>query len=143
MAKGRPTKLNATIQAAVVKAIATGNTRDTAAAYAGVNRATLFEWLARGRRELTGLYRDFADAVEKAEADAIVISVALIRTAAQRNWQAAAWWLERRYPDEWGRKDRLSIESLKRTEAEKMARELGIEVEEVMVAIDDILAGRD
>lgn len=141
-ARGRPTKLNATITAAVVQAISTGNTRDTAAAYAGIRRTTLYEWLARGRAATEGVYRDFADAVEKAEADAVVISVALIRSAAQKNWQAAAWWLERRYPDEWGRKDRLALETVKRTEAEKMARDLGIEVEEVMVAIDDILTGR-
>ncbi len=140
---GRTPKLTTTATAAVVQAISTGNTRDVAAAYAGVGRTTLFQWLAKGRVEAQGIYRDFLNAVEKAEADAVVVSVALIRTAAQKNWQAAAWWLERRYPDEWGRKDRLSIESLKRTEAEKMARELGIEVEEVMSAIDDILSGRD
>ncbi len=103
--RGRPTKLTPEVQARVVTAISGGNTRETAASYAGIRRATLFEWLARGRAARSGLFRDFADAIEKAEADASVTSVGLIRRAAQTSWQAAAWWLERRYPDEWGRKD--------------------------------------
>ena len=108
---GRPTRLTPEVQQKLIQAIATGNTRRTAAAYAGVSITTLEEWLARGKgtapRAQTKIYADFADAVEKAEADAVATSVALIRQASQRNWTAAAWWLERRYPQEWGRVDAL------------------------------------
>jgi len=47
----------------------------------------------------------FLAAVKKAEADAIVRHVANIAKAAQDGqWQASAWWLERRYPAEYGRR---------------------------------------
>ena len=32
--------------------------------------------------------------------------VGLIGQAAQKNWTAAAWRLERKYPDKWGRTER-------------------------------------
>ncbi len=138
--RGRPTKLTPAVQALVVSAIQGGNTRDVAASYAGIRRATLFEWLARGRAAQTGLFRDFADAIEKAEADAVVTSVGLIRRAAQTSWQAAAWWLERRYPDEWGRKDRVAIERLVETEADHMARELGLDRDEILASVERLLS---
>jgi DNA invertase Pin-like site-specific DNA recombinase len=56
-------------------ALATGNTRTAAAAYAGIHRDTLYAWLAR--RPMS------AQAVEKAEADAEVRAVATVLKAAQ------------------------------------------------------------
>jgi len=38
-----------------------------------------------------------------------VRNVAIIETAAPRNWQAAAWWLERKNYDRWGRKERTEL----------------------------------
>lgn len=138
--KGRPPKLTPISQAKVVEAIANGNTRDVAAAYAGVNRATLFAWLAKGEAAESGLYRDFLDAVKMAEARAVVEAVAIIRTAARTSWQAAAWWLERKYPDEWGRKDRVAIEDLLKREAERMADDLGLDARDIIADTQRILA---
>ena len=48
--------------------------------------------------------------MKKAEKEAIARNVALIQRAAQEgNWQAAAWWLERKYFEDWGRKDKLDL----------------------------------
>ena len=33
----------------------------------------------------------------------------IIHDASETTWQAAAWWLERRFPDRWGRKQRHEI----------------------------------
>jgi hypothetical protein len=80
----------------VCTALAAGNTRRAACAFAGISEDTLANWLRR--------HSEFADAVQKAEGDAEVRNVAIISRAAQQGtWQAAAWWLERRYPHDYGR----------------------------------------
>jgi hypothetical protein len=101
---GRPTSLTPEVQARIVEAVAAGNTRHDAAEYAGVGRSTFLAWLARGRKKngRNGRpYRDLLDAVKKAEAGAVVRNVAIIQKAAQKTWQAAAWWLERKNPQDW------------------------------------------
>ena len=47
----RPTKLNFNTHNKIITAIRAGNYIETAAAYAGVNKSTLYEWLKRGERE--------------------------------------------------------------------------------------------
>lgn len=83
-------------QRRVCEALTAGNTRRAACAFAGIGESTLDRWLDR--------YGDFGEAVKKAEGDAEVRNVAIIARAAQTGtWQAAAWWLERRYPHDYGR----------------------------------------
>lgn len=115
---GRPTKLNPEIKNKIVTAIRAGNYIETAAAYAGISKNTLYDWLRRGEREKQRVEKnprykirkseqpfvDFSDAVEKALAEAEVRDVAIIAKAAEDQWQAAAWRLERKFPDKWGRK---------------------------------------
>jgi hypothetical protein len=55
-------------------------------------------------------YRQFREAVEKAKAAAEIRDVVLIDKAAQDgSWQAAAWKLERKFPQKWGRVTRTEI----------------------------------
>jgi len=95
---------------------------ETAAAYAGISKDTLYAWLKRGQREKEKKEKDpsyeipkyerqfvrFSDAVEKALAEAEMRDVMIIYEASKEQWQAAAWRLERKFPDRWGRK--LSVE---------------------------------
>ena len=105
---GRPTKLTPPVQQKICEAIRAGNYMETAAAYAGIEKTTLYDWLRRGAREKRGIYHEFGKAVEKALADAETRDVALIaKAAADGQWQASAWRLERRYPDRWGRRERV------------------------------------
>ena len=124
---GRPTKLTAEVQRLVVEALQAGNYIETAAALAGVHKDTLYEWLKRGRGQPRGVYRAFSDAVEKAMAIAEVRGVELVTRAGEGTptvlnaqgqvvtpgippqWQAMAWRLERKYPEKWGRRQRLDI----------------------------------
>ncbi|WP_339174429.1 hypothetical protein [Anoxybacillus sp. FSL W8-1294] len=107
---GRPTKLTPELQKKIIDAIRAGNYMETAAAYAGISKDTFFRWLRKGARAKSGIYKDFHDAVEKALADAEVRDVMLIANAAATDWKAAAWRLERKFPDRWGRKERLSAD---------------------------------
>ena len=45
----------------------------------------------------------FSVAIKKAEAECKAARIATILKASEKSWQAAAWWLERRCPDEYGR----------------------------------------
>ena len=122
---GRPSKFVPAAAAAVLGHVRRGSPRRIAANAAGLGRSTLMRWMARGKKELRGQFRDFWDAVKKAEAEAVVTSLERIQAAgkggalvsrtsvtnshgittviekfAQPIWQASAWLLERRHPDE-------------------------------------------
>jgi transposase len=107
---GRPTKLTPEVQERIITALRAGNYQETAANYAGISAKTFYEWMQRGKDEPESIYRDFREAVEKAKSDAEVRDLYLIDQAAQSgSWQAAAWKLERKFPQKWGRVNRTEI----------------------------------
>lgn len=107
---GRRTKLTPDVQNAIVSALRAGNYQETAARYAGIAEPTFYSWLARGRDEPDSIYGEFLEAVESAKAASEVRDIALIdKAAANGSWQAAAWKLERKYPQRWGRLTRTEI----------------------------------
>jgi hypothetical protein len=127
---GRPSKIDSvcahdengkpiTVREQVLRALHAGAYVEDAAKSAGIHPSTFYEWLARGEEHRKALaeddgyavpkseapYVEFADAVEKARATAVVTFVAVVANAARKGiWQAAAWWLERTRPEEFGRK---------------------------------------
>lgn len=109
---GRPTKFTEETKTKILTALKGGNYREVACRYAGVSYQTFRKWLKLGEDPTAPPeYRQFLEAVEKAEADAEVADLALIRRAAQEgSWTAAAWVRERKNPERWGRKDRASVE---------------------------------
>jgi transposase len=122
---GRISKLSPEVRKRLCDAVAAGNNRTVAAEFAGVGRSTFLSWMAKGRCQKSGPYRDLLDAIKKAEADAEVRNVAIIQKAANKTWQAAAWWLERTHPDRWA-SDRHIIRDVIRQMAqqEKQIEEL-------------------
>ena len=105
----RPTKLTPEIQARIVALLRAGNYMETAAAAAGISKQTLYDWLKRGARTKSGQFRGFLDAVEKATAEAEARMVAIIAKASEKQWQAAAWHLERTKPERYGRHERVEM----------------------------------
>lgn len=105
-------------------AIKEGNYIETASAYAGIDKSTLYDWLKRGEREKQRIKSDnsakikkdeakfvqFSNAVQKALAESEMRDVSVIGKAAENQWQAAAWRLERKFPEKWGRKFEQKIE---------------------------------
>jgi hypothetical protein len=103
--------------------VSAGNYVETSAAFCGISQVTLREWMKRGEREIQRLetdseavpivseskYVDFAYSIRKAQAESEARDVVLIGRAAQDQWQAAAWKLERRYPDRWGKRERHEL----------------------------------
>lgn len=103
----------------IVGIIRVGLTVERACAMAGIAKPSFYDWLRRGARareqpEEQRSAEDaaclaFLDAIEQAEAQAELRSVVRIGRAAESQWQADAWFLERRFPDRWGRRERHEL----------------------------------
>lgn len=99
----RPTKLTPEVQKMFIDAYSVGTPIRLACQYAGISEATYFAWVVRGEKREQP-YLEFLEAVQKSQGRAVVGWLAKIEAAANEgNWQAAAWKLERRYPEEFGR----------------------------------------
>lgn len=129
---GRPSKRQPETQAAIVAVLARGNTRTDAAAAVGISLDTFARW---GHDDA-----DFRAAVEKAEAEARIKRVLIIEKAARTSWQAAAWHLERRDNEHWGRRDHVTVDL--RREAERLAETLeGVSTDELVAEAERIALG--
>ena len=106
----RKSKLNKELIEKAYELVAAGNYDKDVYPILGVEKTTWYRWLSEGEKAKSGLKRELWDTIKKAEKDAIARNVALIQRAAQDgNWQAAAWWLERKYFEDWGRKDKVDL----------------------------------
>jgi hypothetical protein len=129
---GRPTKRTPEREQRRLNALAAGNTRKAACHFAGIGVQTLDDWQRR--------FGDLREAIEKAEADAEVRHVANIAKAAQDGtWQASAWWLERRRPDDFGRRERIEL-NIRQT-AERLGAELGLDPDELVREAERLVRG--
>lgn len=111
---GRPTKLDASRSARIVALIRAGNYIETAAAEAGISATTFREWLKRGRRDSEAgkqtEFSKFADDIEQAQAASEAILVTGLATAAKKDWRAAAFLLERKWPLKFGSRQKIEHE---------------------------------
>lgn len=91
----------------ICERVAKGVPKSYAARASGVAPNTVLEWERRGRgddeRPTTELTRWFAGEMEKAVARFIESKV--VEISNDEAWQAKAWMLERRFPDEFGRRE--------------------------------------
>lgn len=129
--KRRPTKDTPERRKVILSALAQGNTRTATCAVAGITLETLACW-ARSDPE-------FSVALRESEAKAELAALKTIKNAMPMSWQAAAWWLERRRPDEWGKVDRVEI--VLREQAERLAKEIGCTPDDLIKEAEAILAG--
>lgn len=94
----------------IVSGIATGAYKEHAAAAAGVPSRTMHDWMNRGEGpDADEPYLSFAMDVRRAEGKDIVQTTAAITKAEKKDWKAAAWKLERKFPKQFGAK--LNIET--------------------------------
>lgn len=100
---------------AVCKSVRLGNHIEVAAAAHGVPRRTLTKWLAAGHAEESGAHQAFADAVLAAESSCEQRVVHGLMQMLESWPQGALQFLERRYPDRWGKGSEVA--SVKRAEA--------------------------
>lgn len=77
-----------------------GHYREVACKLEGIGKV-LLNWLKRGERERSGIYYELYLAVERAE----VFHLKNIETALAKSWFASAWFLERKHPERWGKRE--------------------------------------
>ena len=109
MAQRPKTKLTPELQDKILLHLRLGAYVETAAACAGIHKDTFFDWMKRGARGQKP-YAAFAEAVRKAMAESESRDLATILKASAKYWVAAAWRLERRFPEKYGRFDRMKVE---------------------------------
>lgn len=94
--KQRKTRLLAAIQK--------GMPLKHAAMLAGISYDTLNRWRVRGEEKGAPLrFRQFCKALRHSQAVAMLRLVSCVQEAGKQDWRAAAWMLERRHPEDFGK----------------------------------------
>lgn len=132
-----PTKLIPDLQKRICDLVRVGHAPYVAARLCGVHHSTHYDWMERGESG-EEVYSEYSEAVKKAESESEELLLAEIRkhaagievyrtkevvkptgvevtseTKQQRSWQAAAWILERRFPERWKNKELTAEEAIK------------------------------
>lgn len=98
--------------------IQAGSSRVDACNLVGLHESTFYEYMkgfvpqeildalpddeARERKK-----SEFSESIKKAEAKLKARQIAVVLKASEEHWQASAWYLERRYPEEWAATQKL------------------------------------
>ncbi len=101
----RPTKLTHEVQQKIGDGVFLGLTYSLAASAAGVTYQSLNSWLKRGQTEKSGKYYNFAQYIQKCNADAAKVLLERINEAVKAgDTQMCTWILERRFSEDFGRR---------------------------------------
>lgn len=98
--RGRPTLLDAEKQQTIAGLIVSGAFAVDACEQAGIGSSTFYVWLEKGKKQKRGRYRDFLEAITRAQSQRRMLLLADVRNAAKPKdgkrgeWQAAAWVLQ-------------------------------------------------
>ncbi|MDD2496476.1 MAG: helix-turn-helix domain containing protein [Tissierellia bacterium] len=84
-----------------------GLSNKDAAICMGISESTFYQWQIEKP--------EFSESLKKAEMERKLFLITKIFDASNKSWQAAAWYLERTYPDEFGKQEKkIEIEEPKR-----------------------------
>lgn len=144
----RPTKFTEETIERLCEALVVGASLEGAARYAGISYNTLNNW-RQGRGFPAGTKaeekQEFLDRLTRAESAVELDYLVGIQKAAKDDWRAAAWWLERRRPKEYGKRaievtgangGPIEIRAL----AERIAATDGLNVDEVIAEAEELIA---
>lgn len=92
-----------------------GQPRHIARKVAGISGDTWTRWLNDAED-------DFGEQVERAEADAIAARYRQLAQHFDESWQATAWWLERRAPDDYSKTDRAEVKHTGRVQVQIVSK---------------------
>ena len=106
--RGRPSKLTPEVEARIFGAVRCAAPDHVACAAAGIAPSTLTLWQRRARDpNAPRQYRRFAKRLAAARHEGNVGRLAMMHKAAQTDWRAAAWLLERTLPRDFSPRQRV------------------------------------
>lgn len=106
-ALGRPPKLTHEMIEKIADLIVMGKSIALAANVAGISESTIYRWLALGKKKSSEkIYKDLVDRVSEACEFSEFEALQVLRQSSLEgsNWRAAAWILERRHPEKYGKR---------------------------------------
>jgi hypothetical protein len=106
---GAHSKFTPEIGETICKLVSLGVRLEAAAESEGVCRRTVYNWRDAGRNGKR-LYVKFADDLEAALSRAEVAHTLNIIRAGAKDWRASAFFLEKRYPDQYGARTHMTHE---------------------------------
>jgi hypothetical protein len=96
-----------------IEALGKGYSFSIAAAHAGIHRETLRRWLTWGAEGKSPEFTDFLHRCESARATFEATRVDIVKKAGDDGeWTAAAWWLERFEPEQYGKRQVMRHEKV-------------------------------
>lgn len=107
---GRPSMLTDETRNRLRLALLDLNTLEDAARFAGISSTTLHRWLATGRQQTRGEYRELWDEVQDALSAAKRQLVRPVMKAARTDAKVALEVLARRFPKEWARTQKVELD---------------------------------
>ena len=107
-----PQKLTRTVCDKVVEGVLKGNYITTVCRSVGIHKSTFYAWKRKGEKGLEP-YKTFYDRVTEAEAKAEMDILNVIYTNAvdEGNWLSSAWILERKYPNRFGKREQMALQT--------------------------------
>jgi len=104
---GRPPKLTADVVGKILMAVRAGCYPEVAARWAGIAAATYYRWCKDPRPP----YVAFRAALDMADAECEVMVIGNLVRLSRTSTRAAAFLLERRWPEKWAKSRRLPAEA--------------------------------
>src|SRR5688500_1679884 len=117
MPRGRPSSYTEEKGKEIVEHILAGNSKTNAFKLAGFHPDVVFAWLKRGKEdpdrypELAELHENVEEATAHVQGEMAQRIRLTALSGAPNTWQAAAWYLERTDPANWGKRDQVKIEA--------------------------------
>lgn len=112
--QGKPRMIK--IGDAIVERVAAGLPVELAAESVGVGKEMVWEWLRRGKgqdkqRAKAPVYARFAEALTRARGRCAGSLIVELRKWAGKDPRVIMWMLERRFPEHFGRSDKLAVQA--------------------------------
>ena len=97
------------VRTRLLDAVKMGSFIEHACAYAGITSKTFRNWRDLADKEIEP-YKSLFEELRLAESESILRKLNRIEKAGQEGaWTADAWYLERKYPDKFGKRDKVEI----------------------------------
>lgn len=110
---GRRTKLNDDVIKEIANHVRNGSFYKDAAVMVGIDNKTFHDWKNKGEEDIKNgketIYSNFLHTLRQAEAIAKAEAIRYIQRS--DDWKARAWYLERKYSDEYSLKQKIEHSS--------------------------------